>query len=33
VPGGIYRLGSLVPGPDGATTILQETVTFEEAKS
>ena len=30
VPGGIYRLASLVPGPDGGPPILQETITFEE---
>lgn len=32
VPGGIYRLGSLVPGPSDAQAILRETVTFEEAR-
>jgi hypothetical protein len=30
VPGGIYRMASLVPGPDGGPPILQETITFEE---
>ena len=32
VPGGIYRLGSLVPGPADGQVILQETVTFEGLK-
>ena len=32
VPGGIYRLGSLVPGPADGQAILQETVTFEEVR-
>ena len=30
VPGGIWRLGSMVPGPVEGEVILQETVTFEE---
>ncbi len=30
VPGGVYRLGSLVPGPADGPAILKETVTFEE---
>jgi hypothetical protein len=30
VPGGIYRLASLVPGPDDGPAILQETITFQE---
>ncbi len=32
VPGGIYRLGSLVSGPADGQAILQETVTFEEVR-
>ena len=32
VPGGIYRLGSLVSGPTDGQAILQETVTFEEVR-
>ena len=30
VPGGVYRLESWVPGPEGQKPILQETITFEE---
>jgi hypothetical protein len=30
VPGGVYRLASLIPGAKGEEPILQETITFEE---
>jgi hypothetical protein len=32
VPGGIWRLGSMVPGPAPGEVILKETVTFEEER-
>ena len=30
VPGGVYRLASLVPGPEAGSAILEETITFQE---